>query len=172
MAGVLVLPLALAFVVPPSLVHSRPRLIAAASPLIMEEGTKPEVVTRKQISEKMADSMQYGGQLSVYMLLRPKLESLFEAVAGGKDAVVSSEQLGTRESSTLVAPYCCYCTCSEIRVPAPPIAVMSSVGESLSEEQVAVMVRPQRQSNAAADLLSVSIPCPSTLRPLHAHSPT
>jgi len=108
------LPLALAFVVPPSLVHSRPRLIAAASPLIMEEGTKPEVVTRKQISEKMADSMQYGGQLSVYMLLRPKLESLFEAVAGGKDAVVSSEQLGT---------------------------LMSSVGDSLSEEQIAGMMR-------------------------------
>ena len=68
----------------------------------MEEVTTPEVLTRKQISEKMADSMQYGGQLSVYMLLRPKLEALFEAVAGGKDAVVSSEQLGTRESSTIV----------------------------------------------------------------------
>ena len=178
MVGVLVLPLALAFVVPPSLVHSRPRLIAAASPLIMEEGTKPEVVTRKQISEKMADSMQYGGQLSVYMLLRPKLEALFEAVAGGKDAVVSSEQLGTRESSTIVLHRW---PCGSILLLLHMFRDSRACAADRSDEQRRRQLErgancrhgaSSKKLECAADLLSVSIPCPSTLRPLHAHSPT
>ena len=119
----------------------------AIPPLRMDEGSTPEVVTRQEISVKTADS-QSGGTLAVYVVLKPKLEALFAAVAGSKDAVISAEQLTSRECRRRAAavPLCCCRTTSDALVRVAPIAVMSSVGEDLSEEEVADLERPRRSS--------------------------
>lgn len=79
-----------------------------------------EVVTRAQISARNADP-QSGGGLAVYAFFRKKLVALYSAQAD-VDAILTAEQL---------------------------TALMSSVGEDLSEDEIATMMSDAGTMNFA-----------------------